>query len=184
VTTTAARSAVRCDGTAGELFYRRRRLLYLASTVVLTLIVASAVLEKVSRLPLYGVTHRRITAAVKGTELTVWYPRVTRGQLDSPLTATVRRSSGFDGPVTIEISKPYLAQFPERRVTPMPTSEEVHGDALVLTFDKPADDSLEVEWDLGAHPAAWFTGVKGRATVIGDRPYHDVTVTFETDTRP
>ena len=175
---------MRFDGAAGDPFFLRRRVLYLASSFVLTLILASAVLEEVSSLPLYGVTHRRISAAVNGTELTVRYPRVTRGQLDSPLTATVRRSSGFDGPVTIEISRPYLAQFTERRVTPMPTSEAVRGDALVLTFDKPADDTLEVEWDLGAHSAAWFSSAEGRATVLGDRPEDDVTVSFETDTRP
>ena len=184
VTTTSAQSSVRFDGPAGEPFYRRRRLLYLTSTVVLTLIVVSAVLEEFFSLPMYGVTHRRATATVNGTELTVRYPRVTRGQLDSPLRATVRRSSSFDGPVTIEIARSYLAQFTERRVTPMPTSEKVHGDAVVLTFDKPENDTLAVEWDLGARPAAWFTGVDGRATVIGDRPEHDVTVSFHTDLRP
>jgi hypothetical protein len=159
-------------------------VLYFVSAVVLSLIVGSAVLEEFSSLALYGVHHQRATTTVNGTELTVRYPRVARGQLDSPLTATVRRTSGFEGPVTIEITRSYLAQFTERRVTPMPASEEVHGDALALTFDKPEDDTLAVEWDLGARPAAWFTGVDGRATVIGDRPEHDVTVSFHTDLRP
>jgi hypothetical protein len=175
---------VRFDDTAGEPFYKRRRALYLTSTVVLTLIVASAVVEVAARLPLYGVDHRVTRASGNGTELTVRYPRLTRGQLDSPLTATVRRAAGFDGPVTIAIARAYLDQFTERRVAPAPASEAQVGDSLLLTFDKPMDDTLVVEWDLGARPTPWFTSVEGHATVVGDRPEHDVTVSFHTDLRP
>jgi hypothetical protein len=184
VSSSSVQQPVSFDEPDGERLHGRRLLLYRISTAVLSLIVLLAVVEALVGLPMFGVDHEKRTAASGGTELTVEYPRLTRGQLDSGLTVTVRRQSGFDGPVTIEITRKYLAEFNVRRVTPEPTSEADDGDAIALTFDPPSGDTLEVQWDMAARPTAWFTRVDGRATVSPQGSEPAAAVGFESQLRP
>jgi hypothetical protein len=158
--------------------------LYVCSTVVLTFILLSAVVEDVMGVPLYGVDHRTAQASTDGTDLRVTYPRVTRGELDSSLTATIHRRGGFDGSLALEITTSFLNQFTVQRMIPEPVSETRSLDTVTMTFDQPPGEVFVVELDLATHPVGWFSSVVGRVRVVTASGDGDVSVDFRTDARP
>jgi hypothetical protein len=153
-------------------------------TAVVALIVGGAVVEAASGLPVYGISTRVARASADGVDLEVRYPRLTRGQLDSPVHVNVRRSGGFDGPVTIAISSSYLALFITNDVTPQPSSESDSGEVVSMTFDPPDGDALSVDLDLAARPAGWFEGRAGTVSIVGQGTSSDAIVSIHTNVRP
>jgi hypothetical protein len=176
--------AVRYDKPAGECARRQRHVLYVVATIILCLIVLSALIDAVTGVPLYGVDQRTARASANGIEISVGYPRVIRGQLDSPLDVSVQRQGGFAGDVTISVSADYLGLFINQRVSPDPSSQSEDEDNVISTFDAPPGDLLEVEWDMAPRPRPWFSGVTGVASVLDDQGQPIVSVRFHTDVRP
>jgi hypothetical protein len=184
VSSTSVLSPVRFDGAGGEKRCRRRRALYMTSTLVLALVVGSAVVDNLTGLPLYGVEHRTSSASTGEVALQVRYPRVTRGELDSALTATIHHAGGFQGAVAVEITTQFLDQFTVQRVIPEPASETQSAQAVTLTFDQPSSDVFVVEWDLATRPSGWFSSVVGRVSVETAGLDGTISAGFRTDVRP
>ena len=176
--------AVRFDRPDGERHRRRRHICYTIATTVLALIVASALLDSVSGLPLYGVDHDTVRASANGTEIIVTYPRVVRAQLDSPLTISIRHAGGWTGDVKVSMSSNFVALFVNQQLTPQPSAQSQDGHDVVSDFDAPAGDRLDIQWDMAARPRPWFKTVTTRASVLDDQDHPIVSVEFRTDIRP
>ena len=140
---------------------RKRRALYGTFTAVVSLIVALAVLEALTGVPVYGVTTDEVSQRGATVDLTVHYPRVTRGQLDSPLQVQLTSPSGFAGPVVLAISSAYFDLFNVTAIRPQPTSELLDDETWTLTFDPPSGDTLAVQWDMTARAVGWFAQQTG-----------------------
>lgn len=163
---------------------RGRNALYIVFTVVVTAVVALALVEAIVGFPGFGIDTNTATASARGTTLRVRYAEVTRGQLASPFHVTVEHEGGFDGPVSLAVSSEYLDLFLTNDLSPAPTSETAEPDALLMTFDAPPHgDTLSVRWDLVAKPAAEFTTRTGTAAVLDDAGGTIVSVDFTTRVR-
>ena len=69
--------------------------------------------------------------------MAVHYPAVVR---DGPVTSveiSIRRASGFEGPVEVAIDANYLSAFEQPDVSPRPETERSAGDLVVWTFSSP-----------------------------------------------
>jgi hypothetical protein len=145
--------------------WRKRQALYVVFTVVVAAIMAAAVVEVLTGVPIYGVTTDEVTQQGAGTEVTVHYPRVTRGQLDSTLTLDVEQDGGFDAPVAVRVTSAYFDMFDVQAIHPQPASETLDDTTWTLTFDPPDGDTLQVQWDMVARPVGWFSNEVGSVVV-------------------
>jgi len=162
--------------------WRKRRALYVTFTVVVTLIVAAAVVEALGGVPIYGVTTTEASQRGPGLEVTVRYAEVTRGQLDSPLDVQVTSASGFRAPIVVAVSAPYFDLFSVTAIRPQPTKETLDGSTWTLTFDPPDGNTFQVQWDLSARPVGWFARETGEVRVADGGP--TPAVRFVTTVRP
>jgi hypothetical protein len=175
---------VRYDQDQGGRIRRQRRALYIAFTVVVTGILALAVLEAGAGTHVYGVDTDLTRASEDGTALSVRFARVTRAQLSVSLKITIQHTSGFDGPVTVAISSDYLEAFDANSVTPEPSAESSNASAVLMTFEPPQGDVLVIDWQMFARPTEWFINRTGAISVVDTNQNPIVTATFHTDIRP
>src|SRR5688500_11220358 len=86
----------------------QRRVLYAATSIVLSVIMALGVVDAFGWFDAYGVDTATVSADGGGYILEVSYPSVSRPALASPFEIVVTRAGGFDGPVMLAISGDYL----------------------------------------------------------------------------
>jgi hypothetical protein len=173
------------DDDDGPRTLRGRRRTTLIFTVVVSLIVALALVEALLDLPGYGVDGATTSASRGEDVVTVRYARVTRGQLVSPLEVRVQRAGGFQAPVTVTISSAYFNLFITNDVSPQPTSETSTESSDILTFDPPpTGEVLDITWDIVAKPSGWFESRTGRVTVLGEDGRPTASASFHTKVRP
>jgi hypothetical protein len=110
----------------------------------------------------FGVRTREASASNNGYELTVTFATVTRPGLATPWSVDVRRSGGFDGPITIAASSDYLDMFDENGLDPEPSSSTADPEFVVWEFEPPAGDTLSVSFDARIEPAKQW----GRSGVV------------------
>lgn len=176
---------VRLTDPDGSAVLRGRRLLYTATTVVLTVIVGLALVEGLFKVPVYGVTTRTARATgADGTELEVRYGRVVRGALASALEVTVTKAGGFDDQVRLSFSRAYFDLFRTTDTSPRPTSATATGDADIFTFTAPSGDELDVAWQNEASPLGWFDRRSATVAVVSDDGRVLVSVEITTELRP
>jgi len=171
------------DSDEGRKHWRRRRAMYTLFSVVVTALVAAAVVEGLTSAPIYGVDTRTVKSQAGDLELTASYPKVTRGGLLTSLKLEVRRTGGFDSSVTIEVSSAFFDPFTTDDVNPLPSSETSAGDNLSMTFDQPIGDTLSVDFDLTARPRGAFQTASGVASVMDEQGNPAVSVHIETTVR-
>lgn len=172
---------VRYDEPSGRAARRKRHVLYIAFTVIVSAVVVFGVLEALIGTPGYGIDSGTAHASAEGTSLAVRYAHATRGQLASPFEVTVRRDGGFDGRVTLAISRTYLDLFLTNGVSPSAESETSTADAVLMTFDPPpAGDTMGITWDVVAKPSSFFTSRDGFVSVVDATGAPVVTATFTT----
>jgi hypothetical protein len=143
------------DSTFGELLeeqrdveaelrrlHRRRwaRRLVLA---LLALIVVAAVVG------VFGERSRTVEASGGGDTLRVRYPWIVRDGPPTSLDISIRRASGFAGPVEVAINAAYLSALEQPDVSPRPDTERSVGDEVVWTFARPEGYQLTVQ--IAAH---------------------------------
>ncbi len=116
---------------------------------------------------LLGVRRASVEASQGGTTLAVEYARVTRSGLATPWTVEVTHPGGFDGPVTLTTSADYFDRFDLNGWFPEPSATSIRGDLLVLTFDRPAEDTFSVDLDARTSPTFSFGAT---ATTALDTP--------------
>ena len=160
----------------------KRRSLYAATTIVLTLIMALGVVDAVGWVDAYGVDTATVRAEGAGHSLEVSYPSVSRPALASPFEIVVARPGGFDGPVTLAVTAEYLKMWDENGLVPAPASETSDGEWVIWEFEPPVGDELTIFYDARIEPGVQ-SGRSGRVAVVDDDE-HVLVVEFRTEVRP
>jgi hypothetical protein len=172
---------VRYDSPAGLAARAKRHLLYTVFSVVVSAIVLFGLLEAVTGAPGYGIDSATARASSGSTSLAVRYAHATRGQLTSPFEVTVHHDGGFDGPITLAISRGYLDLFITNAVSPSAASETSTSDSVLMTFDAPpTGETMSVRWDVVAKPSSFFTSRDGFVRVVDSSGAAIVSASFTT----
>lgn len=157
---------VRFDLPEGQRACRLRRLTSTIAGVVLTVVVALAVLEAVAKAPVYGVTSRTDAASGHGFTLDVHYGRLVRGSLPSALEITVSAAEGFTDDVRVAITSSYFDLFRTTGISPEPMTSTASGGTFLWTFEHPKGRTLVVEFQNEAVPLGWFAQRTARVAVV------------------
>jgi hypothetical protein len=136
----------------GPAFVRRRRITYRTVSLVLGLLMLATIVDV--RSDVWGVdsTVREIGLGEDGT-LRVEHPEVTRPGLASPFAVEVHRPGGFDAPIELAISRPWIESWDENGMYPTPSSETGDADWVVYEFDPPDGDEFRFFYDARLEPA-------------------------------
>ncbi len=148
---------------------RRLRRLFMALVAVVLVVGLTGYL---------GVKTGTVTATGGGYELSVTYGQVSRPGLATPWAFEVRRAGGFDGPVTVSTSSPYLDMLDENGFDPQPTRVTATPDAVIWEFEPPPGDTLAVSFDARIEPGRQWGG-DGETSVLEDG-HPVVTVRYRT----
>jgi hypothetical protein len=136
--------------------------------LVLLLLVAFLIL---GALNVFGVHTDTVSATGGGYELQVHYPRTARPGVGAPLSIEVRHPSGFDGPVTLSMTKDYFDILAQYSFDPDPSKATQSDKAITWEFDPPPGETFSVsvstEFSPDEHPGA-----------------HDATVTVIDEDKP
>ena len=100
----------------------------------------------------YGISNSKVTDSGAGYDLTVDFPDMTRAGLSSPWEAVVSHAGGFDGPITLAVSRSYFELFDLNGFYPDAAATTTDGDRLLLEFDPPEGDALKIHLDFRAQP--------------------------------
>jgi hypothetical protein len=155
---------------------------YTATTLGLSVIVGLAFVDGVGWIDAYGVDTARVQAAGGGYDLAVRYATVTRPALASPFEIVVTRDGGFEAPVTVAVTRSYLAMWDENGLLPAPSAETTAGDSVHWEFDPPPGETLTVVFDARIEPSAQ-SGRDGVVAIVDD-DRQVVSVAFHTAVRP
>jgi hypothetical protein len=160
-----------------------RRAGYLATTVLLTAIMAAAVLDATGATSLMGVHSEVVRDEGRGIELAVTYADASRPALATPFDIEVRTPGGFDEPVRIAVDREYLRLWDENGLSPAPSAETVMGPWVVWEFDPPIGDALLITYDARIEPAAQH-GRSGAVAVLDEDDAIVTQVSFTTRVLP
>jgi hypothetical protein len=179
---TVQASTVGDVGPESDRSLAKRRALYAVSTTVVTLVMVLGVVDAFGWFNVFGVDSARVEASGGGYRLDVQYTAVSRPALASPFEITVSREGGFDGPVTIGVTRTYLQIWDENGLFPAPSAETVNGEWLQWEFDPPVGDELIVYYDARIEPAQ--QSGRGGAVAVFEDDVPVVEVDFYTEVRP
>jgi hypothetical protein len=171
------------DEPSGAAIVRRRRWLHRATLGGLSAILVVGVLDAADVFDAYGVDEGRVQAVGDGVTLVVEYPSVTRPALASPFRVRVERPEGFDAPVILAVSRPWIEIWDENGLYPSPSAETGDGRWVEWEFDPPDGTVFTVFYDARLEPARQQSaeGTVELRDVGGDVL---AAVTFETRVRP
>lgn len=151
---------------------RSRKITYAVGSIVLTLLVASAVFDQLTEVDIWGVSGDRVRAAEDGYVLEVKYPSVTRPAIASPFEIFVTKEGGFGGPVDIAIDPEFLEMWDYQAFYPEPSGWRADPDMVVMTVEPTDLNVLRVFFDARIQPAqqsgvdAWVAVLDGAGDVI------------------
>ena len=149
VPTSTASHPERDDGPAR---LRRRRRLYRVTTVALVAVMALGVADVFA--PVLGVDSGTTSATSDdGVVLTVEYPALTLPALASPFSIEVVDPQGFDGPIEVAISRPWIEVWDENGMYPTPSAETGDDRWVVWEFDPPEGTAFRFFYDARLEPA-------------------------------
>jgi hypothetical protein len=155
------------DRDDGPTRMRIRRFSYVAGMILFTGIVATGVTDSFHWTEVTGVSADTASATRGGYHLEVRYPAVTRPAIASPVDIRVERDGGFDGPIQIAVSWPWLEMWDENAWYPSPSTSYGDDEELVMEFDPPPGEELRVIYDARIQPAQQ-SGRDGSVSVLED----------------
>jgi hypothetical protein len=173
----------RHDEPAGSAIVRRRRWLHRLTFGGLTAIMVVALLDAADVYDAYGVDKSRVRAVGDGVTLVVEYPSVTRPALASPFRVTVERPEGFDSPIIIAVSRPWIEIWDENGLYPSPSAETGDRRFVEWEFDPPDGTVFTMFYDARLEPARQQSA-DGRVELRAVGGEVLAAVTFETKVRP
>ena len=137
----------------GPTVARRRRALHLMTFAALATILGLAVLDGVDVLDVYGVDEGVVRTQAGTARLSVDYPAVVRPALASPFAIRVDSTEGFTEPITIAVSRPWIASWDENGLYPTPSSETGDADWVIWEFEPPDGNVFVLSYDGRIEPA-------------------------------
>ena len=143
-----------------------RRVGYVVTTVVLTALLALAVLDGTGTATVFGVGTTTVRDSAEGIGLAVRYAEASRPALATPFDIEVHRDGGFEQPVRIAVDQEYLRMWDLNGVVPAPDTETTMGPWVVWEFEPPIGDTLFITYDARIEPAAQ-EGRSGAVAVLG-----------------
>ncbi|HEX4906221.1 MAG TPA: hypothetical protein VFU93_12275 [Acidimicrobiales bacterium] len=168
----------------GRSRIRHRRAASWLTGLVLFAVMASAAVDAIPGVDIWGVDDERLTAtSASGAELVVRYPTVTRPALASPFEITVERPGGFENDVEIAIDVEYLELWDLNGIYPSPAEERSDGDRIIWTFDAPDGESFLVSYDARIEPGAQLEEREGAVSFL-EPGEPELTIRFATKVRP
>jgi hypothetical protein len=159
------------DTTQVRAFWIRR-----AATVVLVLVVAAALFG------FLGVRTGEVSASESGYDLSVRYPEIARGGLDTPWEVTVHNDQGFAKELTIAVSGDYFELFETQGFHPEPSDSTRDATMLYLTFTAPQGDTFVVSYDAYVQPSSQ-RGAAATVAVVESPEHPDPLVEVQYRTR-
>ena len=155
--------------------------MYGVATVVLCGVMALAVADVFW--PVLGVDSEIVEVeADDGSSVRVEYPSLTRPALASPFSIEVQRDGGFQQPIELAISRPWIEVWDENGLYPTPSKEVGDERWVVYEFDPPDGDTFRFFYDARLEPAMQ-SGVSG-AVELRDGPTVLARLDFHTQVRP
>ena len=132
----------------------KRRWLHRLTIGFVSAVLALAVLDAIGVFDAYGVDTGEVrTVSDDGATLVVEYSAVTRPALASPFRIRVERADGFDGPITIAVSRPWIEIWDENGLYPSPSAETGDPEWVEWEFDPPDGPVFEFFYDARLEPA-------------------------------
>lgn len=125
---------------------RRDRNLRTAGALVLILFVGAGMVG------LLGVRTVTVSTSADGVDLTLRHAAVTRAGLSTPYHLEVVRPGGFDGPVTLAVSRAFFDRFDFQNFYPNPSSETADAEYVVYEFDPPTGSVFTWSFDVKTSP--------------------------------
>lgn len=160
---------------------RRTGRVYAALSLALIALMVAAAADVV--LPVFGVDEGEIRADTPdGGELRVTYPAVTRPALAAPFAIEVYAPDGFDAPIELAVSRPFVESWDENGFYPSPDTETGDRDWVVYEFDPPDGTTLRVFYDGRIEPGRQ-SGMTGRVQLREDGGVA-AEVRFDVEVRP
>jgi hypothetical protein len=118
-------------------------------------LVVMAVVVVVGASGWLGVHAGTASTSDHGYQLTVTYPHVARAGLDIPWNLRLVHAGGFQGDITVAISKDYYDIFEFQGMHPEPSDETADGHFVYLTFSPPKhSDVFTTALDVYVQPAS------------------------------
>ena len=159
----------------GRRVTRIRRVGYGVMSAALAALLTVALAD--IRNPVLGVdTAERSQRLDDGGELVVTYTELTRPALASPLAIELTRPGGFDEPIELAVSRPWIEVWDENGFYPSADAETGDPDWVLYTFDPPPGPTLRVFYDARLEPGRQ-DGVSGAVQVRdGERVLAEVPI--------
>jgi hypothetical protein len=131
----------------------------------------------------FGSQTGTVSARANGYTLQVSYPRATRSSLPVKWQLLVTHPGGFTGPVRIGVPIDYFNLFDFNNFYPLPDSTLNAGGLVIMTFPRPAGDTLNVLLDARTQPGL-KTGMGTTTAVLDDNDRSLVEVSYSTRVAP
>lgn len=160
-----------------------RRIAYGVTSLLLTALVVSAILDAATEVDIWGVADDRVRAIGDGYVLEVEYAPVTRAALATPFAIVVRHPGGFDGPIDLAITSEYLEMWDFQALYPDPSGVVGDAERVVMTFDPPEGDVIRIFLDARIQPAQQ-SGRNGSVALLDELGAVVASVEFHTRVMP
>jgi hypothetical protein len=161
----------------------RRRWVHRLTLTAIVAVLAVAVLDGVDVLDAYGVDTRTTFVDTPDGRLVVEHPSVTRPALASPFRVRVEQPGGFDGPITIAVSRPWIEMWDENGFYPTPSGETGDPGWVVWEFDPPDGSAFSFFYDARVEPGRQ-SGQSGEVQLRDDDGTVLASVDLRTEVRP
>jgi hypothetical protein len=136
----------------GPAHMRVHRLVYATTSAALLALLVVVLLDV--RGAVLGVDSTVVVEeAAGGVVFRVEYPEVTRPGLASPFAIEVTRAGGFEAPIEVAISRPWIEVWDENGMYPTPDNETGDENWVVYEFEPPDGDTFRFFFDTRLEPA-------------------------------
>jgi hypothetical protein len=116
-------------------------------------------------LNVFGSRTGTVSASANGYGLRVRYPQVTRSSLPVKWELLLTHPGGFAGPVRVAVPIEYFNLFDFNNLYPLPDSNLNQGGLVIMTFPRPAGETLDVLLDARTQ-AGLRTGMATTTAVV------------------
>lgn len=157
---------------------RRSRLLHLAATAGLLLVLIVALLGW------FGPRSATKVATTGPYRMTVEYPAITRSGVPAPFRVRIEQQQAFTGPVRIAVSDSFYEEFDFQNWYPNPATEIGETDRVIYEFDPPTGTMFEVSLDARTGPGQLGGKESYSAELLSETDEVLVSIDFDTLVMP